>query len=508
MADDRFSAGLTDQDEMSQFPSAANPLTAMGIDPELARANPDLLAALNPNAAVHGDETAKPPMAGPVSMPTGDTPSAPAPPSSVTDYGMAGLATLNQNAKSATDAAGAIPTSNPEVDRLSAQRSKFAAPAPLYNPQTGKMLSQTTEIDPATGKPITINPKPTAGTRIWRGVRGGLQGLLAGGIRGGLLGAVNPALEGGEAYGAPNKAYQNAEQQREGKLASTDADLTNSFKNWKDQVDAAKAKAGEFRANAALGKDLTTGSTGMQNAATEAKKEADAAAKNAADSPEARDAAKLKLNQQELDLRKKTVETDPTFRAMSPLNKMLYMLNGKVPDPREPNEAEITAGQAARALVVFKAQHGGQGPQTLEDFNSIQAAARGSLDRGKGRTDANNEDEVGSIVANATAKKQEFADQWKRQADGSYTTPDFSKRLTASQFQDKLEQFRTDANVKLAKKGAKIDEQGNVVHKDSANNPQGDVVTVRDGNGNVGTLPRKNLAEAQKRDKKLAVVTQ
>jgi hypothetical protein len=329
-----------------------------------------------------------------------------------------------------------------------------------------------------------------------------LQGLLTGGIRGGLLGAISPALEGSEAYGAPNKAYQNAETQREAKLASTDADITNSFKNWKDQVDAAKARASEYRANATLGKDLTTGATDMQNAATKAAEEKDTAAKNRADSPEAKDAAALKLNQEQYDQRAARVAT----MNLSPLNRMLYMLNGKVPDPREPNEAEITAGQAARALVVFKAQHGGQGPQTLEDFNSIQAAARGSLGRGAGKTDPNTDEEVGSIVADATAKKQEFADQWVRQADGNYTTKDFTKRLTAKQFQDKLDQFRTDANVKLAKKAAQIDEQGNVVRKGAAADNQSDIVSVIDGNGNPGTLPRKNLAKAQERDKKLKVV--
>jgi hypothetical protein len=76
---------------------------------------------------------------------------------------------------------------------------------------------------------------------------------------------------------------------------------------------------------------------------------------------------------------------DPALAKMSPLNKTLYLLNGKVPDPREPNEAEINAAQAAKALVVFTASHGGKGPQTLEDFNQIQAAARGQLDKGKGR---------------------------------------------------------------------------------------------------------------------------
>jgi hypothetical protein len=382
---------------------------------------------------------------------------------------MAGLQSLNQNAKMATDAANAIPTTDPEIARLTAERQKYAAPAPLYDPKTGKMLSQTTEIDPKTGQPVTLDPKPTTGTRIWRGVRGGLQGLLTSGIRGGLLGAINPALEGSEAYGAPDKAYQNAEQQREQKLAGTDTDLGNTFKDWKNQVDASKAKASELRANAGLGKDLTTGATGMENAATGAQREKDTATNNAANTPEAKDAAALKLNQGQFDQRKTRVATDPAFQSMSPLNKTLYMLNGKIPDPREPNEAEVNAAQAARALVVFKAQHGGQGPQTLEDFNSIQAAARGQMDKGKGKGDANSDDEVSSIVADATGKKQALADNYERLKDGSYMRKDGAGGvLSAQQFQNKLDAFRTDANVKLAKKGAQMDDHGSVVHKDSA----------------------------------------
>lgn len=523
MADDKFSAGLTGQDELGMFPSAASPLAGLGLDPEQVRANPDLLSSINPGTSAPEAAKPVPTPPGGVSMPTGEDEAPPAPSASAkaagavggagqapsqtaTDYGMAGLQSLNQNAKMATDATADIPTTSPEIERLTAQRAKFAAPAPLYDPTTGKMLDKTTEIDPTTGQPVTINPKPSTGTRIWRGVRGGLQGVLTDGIRGGLLGAISPELEGSEKYGAPNRAYQSAEQQREATLGATDAGLKTAFDNWKEQVNGAKVKATEFRANAGLGKDETSGAVAMQNSATLAASEKEREKKDTEDSPEARDAATVKLTKAQLDQRKSIVDTDPTFRKMSPLNKMLYVLNGKVPDPREPNEAEVNAAQAARALVVFKAQHGGQGPQTLEDFNAIQSAARGTLDRGKG--DANGDEEISTIVADATAKKQEFADKWMRQPDGSYSTPDYSKQITAAEFKDELEKFRTGANAKLAKKGAKIDDQGNVVHKDSANDPQGDLVTVRTSDGIEGTIPRSNLAAAQKRDSKLTVVNQ
>lgn len=511
-----------DDDALGSYPSAASPLTSLGLDPDQVRANPELLNAFTPHTSDPSSD--KPPTSGPAQMPTGEDQAAPTPPpttpspsaapaaapQSATDYGMAGLASLNQNAKLAQEATAAIPTSSPEVDRLAAQRAKLATPAPLYDPQSGKMLSQTTGVD-ANGNPVTINPKPSVGRRIWRGVRGGLVGLATAGLPGALVGAIEPgAIHGGQAYGAPNDAYQKEETTREQQLGSTDDSLKTAFSNWKNQVDAAKAKGSDLRAAATLGKDETTGSVGMQDAATAAQKEKDEVAKTAADSPAAKDAAALKLSNDQYQQRKTRLDTDPSLRNLSPINKLLYALNGKVPDPREPNEAEINAGAAARALVVFKAQHGGQGPQTLDDFNNIQAAARGMMGRGGGKGDPNADEEVSSIVADSIAKKQEFADNWVRQPDGNYTSPDFTKTMKASEFQDKIEGFRTAANAKLAKKGAMIDGSGNIIKKGEAStvesgNPD-DLVTVIDGDGNRMTGPRRNLAEAQKRDKKLKVV--
>ena len=381
-----------DQDGLSQFPSAANPLTGV-IDPDLARANPDLLAQLN-SRGLPGPVADKPPTPGPMAATPTEPPDEPSKsavtagalggaatsPPSVTDYGMQGLASLSKNADMATAAAGEVPTSNTDVARLTAQREKLGTPAPLYDPQTGKMLSQTKEYDPATGQEISVNPKPGAGTRIWRGVRGGLTGLLEGGIRGGLLGAIDPTKVGVDAYGAPSGAYQKAETQREGELGATDKSLGDTMANWKQAVDAAKAKAGEFRSNAGLGKDLTTGATGMENAATDAVKAKTDQQKADQESP----TAKLKLSQDEFTQR----QGEAANLKLSGVNKLAYILNGKIFDPQQPNEAEFNAAAAARALVVFRAQHNGQDPQTLEDFNAIQAAARGTLAGQSGNKEA------------------------------------------------------------------------------------------------------------------------
>lgn len=267
--DSKFSAGLTDQDELSQFPSAANPLTALGIDPDLARANPDMLTALTPGGAPMPEPAKAIP--GPIaSTPTGAAPAAPsasakeagelggaavAPaPMSATDYATAGLGTLNRNATLADQAAEAIPTASPEAERLAAQRQKLATPTPLYDPATGKMLSSTTTVD---GQ--TIDPRASRGRKIWRGVRGGLVGLLTGGIPGAVVGALEPQdIRGGEAYGAPNATYEHAEQQRVGELNANDAAQKSALDNWKQAVEAQKARAGLYKDAGDMGKEEAT----------------------------------------------------------------------------------------------------------------------------------------------------------------------------------------------------------------------------------------------------------
>jgi hypothetical protein len=276
-----YQAGLDDQDELSQFPSAASPLAAMGIDPDVVRANPAMLDALR-----NGERPQPPaqePAPGPMKMPTGEdapvsfstgqpvaTPSAAAAgavggagdaePADTEGYEKAGLSNLYRNSQLATKAAQDISTTPPaEVSRLTTQRDKLAVPAPLFDPKTGKRLSTTQEYDPQTGQMVDVNAAPSVGSRIWRGVRSGIVGLTTGGIPGLIRGVIEPdSVPGGQAYGAPALAYQRAEQRREQELGATDTDLNTAFKTWKDAVDAAKAKAGEFRANATIGKDLTS----------------------------------------------------------------------------------------------------------------------------------------------------------------------------------------------------------------------------------------------------------
>lgn len=412
MAD--WQAGLTDQDELKDFPSAANPLTAMGIDPDEARANPEMLRSLSGRAYDVGASPAKPapsapeksadtpgsddvfsPDYDPLGRPSpktaaspsaaaagsvggaGDTPSPSAPPAPASTpqdkllgMGEEGLVQLNRSLKGANDSAEGMSTTPPEeLAKLTAQREKLATPAPLFDPKTGKRLDSTQEYDPDTGQMDTVKSKPSVGSRIWRGVRGGLEGLAMGGIPGALIGAIDPAkVPGNSAYGAPAPEYQRAEARREQQLGATDTGLANAFKSWKDVNDARKEKSGELRAVATTGKDVVTGATGLINAENKPETEAN------------KDAAKAKLTQEQYDIRNNQIRTDPTLSKLPPLQKALYLANGKLPDPREPNEADVTAANIARGIKIL-----GHQPANLDEFNQVIASAKGEMGKGKGQ---------------------------------------------------------------------------------------------------------------------------
>jgi hypothetical protein len=280
-----YKAGLT-ADDLSQFPSAANPLTAMGLDPDEVAAHPELLGGLDlrnntPAARVPYRDTSSPVSSLPSSpsspsssaaaagaaggagatAPTSAT-SSPAPEPDDSDTGMAAL---RKNLSTSTQTASAVPLTDPNVERLTAQRESLSTPAPLYDPQTGKMLAQD---------------RPSTGQKIWRGVRGGLVGLATGGIPGAIVGALEPGdIRGGKAYNAPNAVYQHGEERREQKLQATDTDLANTRERWKAVVDAAKAKGGILKDTTDTANDLVAGSNRLQKSAIDQFK-AEATAQN------------------------------------------------------------------------------------------------------------------------------------------------------------------------------------------------------------------------------------
>ncbi len=477
MADTNYRAGLDNPDDMSMFPSAVSPLEQMGLTAEQVRANPELLKSFasseqpsmpTPTKSVPGlpsmpiTENVAPKAspsavaagaaggAGAASVPT-DSPTTESPTAGdYTKAGLPGVAGIEQQAQN-----NAMRTSQAE-EALGGQMG--TVPAQIQQDQQARDAAQAASVDPS-------QYKASLGQKIWRGVRGGLVGGLTGGVPGALLGVIEPQdISGGTAYGAPGKGYDEA-------TAKQAADVKAKTQSYQEALDNFKlAQDARTKSLDAL-KEARSGYGGVATEANAAKNADTAAARVPIEQQTAEQnspAAKLKLSQDEFDQRGAQLQSDPQLQKLSPINKILYRLNGKVPDPREPNEAEITAAQAARALVVFRASHGGKDPQTLEDFNSVQAAARGMLDRGATK---DTDDAVSSIVADATGKKQEFADKYEPthggyRPKGSYDTKNI---LSPEAFQNKMDSFANDANVKLAKYGAQIDPKtGQIVRQNGA----------------------------------------
>jgi hypothetical protein len=436
----------TDNDELGTFPSAASPLTSMGIDPDEARANPELMARLtrgsNPPSAQQRLVAGPGPGgrlpsdaqrtriavigqtggAGDASTPSAPSVPAAGAPTDAHGYGMEGLGTLSKAIKGSSQAAEDIQTQTPqEITDLQSRREKLATPAPRFDPKTGKPLATTQEYDPDTRQMVDVNPKASTGQKIWRGLRSAVIGLLTGGIPGAAVGAIEPQdIRGGEAYNAPNKQYQQAETRREQQLGATDTSLDNARKNWAEAVKARLAQASEYGKVAGLGKDIVTGATGLINA------------ENKPETEENKTKAKLELTQKEFQERQRQLQSDPRLSKLPPIQKALYLANGKLPDPREPNEAEINAQQIARGMTIFKNSHGGKAPATLEEWNSVMQASKGELGKG-GQQSKEDQIEAGNLRTAARSAEKHLHDLQDLSKHSYLLPPDGKKDL-----QDKI----------------------------------------------------------------------
>lgn len=253
---------------------ATFPLTDAGYDPDQVRGDPQLRAQVMqqigspyglqqaPAATGRTTPTAAPQTASatPAATPAvAKTPAATsanpaAPPSAqpsidgigreALEKGMALGGFAEQTARDLASSTG------PDTSALEAERAKNATPTQLYDPQTGKMESQYA---------------PSVGRRIWRGVEAGLEGLAKGGIRGALAGAVDPAAEGETPYGAPNKAYQATEAERQANLASEDQQIKEAQDKFKAMTDARKAASQEARAGVTSYADVGKTAKDLEN---------------------------------------------------------------------------------------------------------------------------------------------------------------------------------------------------------------------------------------------------
>lgn len=324
--------------------------------------------------------------------------------------------------------------------------------------------------DPVTGKPLYK-------TGFWGEVGRALNDARLGAA--GLSKQITP-------YGAPNRAYAEDEQHRQDLLLNDQTKKANLLARFKTLTDAQNARAQHLQSVAPVYEHAATGATAAQNAQTDAEKAAAAAQAN---SP----AGKTAVTQAQFDQRDK--EADRIFGPKKGGEmRTLYLANGKIPDPRQPTGEEIARSQALR---VFKQQYH-RDPQTLDEINQINMAAAGRTGEG------GDDDKIGSVVAAATGKKNEFLAQYDRQPDGSYLKKGanrFSKakgdRLTGPEFDAQVEQYRLGANRDLAGMGAEIDAQGNVRRRGQQPRgaptaqaapvaaPEGASAEVYDPNGNL-----------------------
>jgi len=241
------------------------------------------------------------------------------------------------------------------------------------DPQIAALEKQRMADEAAAPNPA--NYKPGFGTRVLRGLKAAGLGFAEGGIRGSILGAIDPELiRGGTAYGAPTDAYDVALNKNKQQLA-TDAeslqDAQNAFTE-AQKLREAQEKGYSDSDTAFKGAGTTaTAQEGEENKVVQAgidQRKADTEAQKVFnEGPD----GKLQLNQQQIDQRTRQADA---MRMAPGYMRTRYILTGEMQPGREATAEEIAVNQV---LGTYRAQHGGQGPQTVADWQSIYSAAKG-----------------------------------------------------------------------------------------------------------------------------------
>jgi hypothetical protein len=245
--------------------------------------------------------------------------------------------------------------------------------------------------------------KPSFGRRLWRGVRGGLEGLAIGGIPGAVFGAVQPGkMPGNQDYGAPNSTYEKAAAIDQADVDAKQKALDEAAGNFKTLQDARNAGAKTINdARAGYG-NVGTQLTDAQKANTDALK-----AQN--ESP----GAKAALTREEFSDRWGNLAAiEGRVGKLPAEQEAIYLSTGKLPDPRQPREPSAEEIEVGRAQTLFVKEHGR--PPTYDEYLGI---VRGL----KGRGDSENPDEAGNVVAEAINEKTAYQQQYTRNDDGTYT---------------------------------------------------------------------------------------
>jgi hypothetical protein len=445
-----YSSNL-DSGDLARYPSAATPLS---IDELLAlrgggdgdKAQPAIWAGGYPGA-VPAESSPSPAVASPPSANTAAPTAAPIPatasPTTAQDYSMAGLAGLQRDMQDARAAENEIPTSNPKLDELNRELAAKSEPTPLRTMTPEDTKAGRTE---GTGA-MLAEYKPSVMSRIGRGVRSGAIGFLTGGIPGAVVGAIEPQdIRGGTAYGAPNASYGREESERQREVGDLSGQAAAAKEAWKAQVDAANAKAKQIDASGKLAGDLTTGANANVKNANDA---ADAAARNANETPEAKAQVKALEDTQEYNSRMERLNTlEKRIGKIPAQTEAYYIANGKLPDPKQPHEPtfeEIALAGALRTLG-HKPSH--------DEYMQIVSQVRGKAGEGDSGGNIFADPAVTSVVEKATA------DVNKYKTDHRFVPTQPGPALDA--YNNGIREIFAAANEKLKKTGVQFDAQGNL----------------------------------------------
>jgi len=322
-------------------------------------------------------------------------------------------------------------------------------------------------VDPTTGK---AKYKPSFGQRLLRGVEGAARGGFI--TPAAMLGVIDPAALGGTAYGAPNKQYGTDVQAQQGRVAADRQQLQQATDNYKARSERAATMAQLLRDQAQARQALAIELIGQQRV------------------PIAQEQAQTRAEQ--------AYNSSPAGKA-----ETVSALNAVTP------QGGTRPGYAQRGNRQRSSQ--GRGQAANPGAGAVTPPSRNPV---ADRVGNRGRDPVGSIVADATGRKQAFADSYERQADGRYRAKDGTNILSPQEFDQKLDGYRLQANQRLANKGYEIDTRGQIVpiaanKTSSIARPAGQVpagapqqpgeVAVIHPDGTPGYIPAESLQRALQR---------
>ena len=463
-----WTAGLKDLDEQGLGDSAASPLTAAGLDPDVVRANLGLLTGTQSDTPSGrpappqrtGTMAAQPMGTEPPAQPVasakqagavggaGAPPDPAATPDTPYAEAMGGLQNLGKMETQANKAADDIQTTDPNLTAMQQRRAQLAAQPDLYDPKTGKMRDSVQVFNPDTGQMEDVAPKPSAGRRVWRGVRGGLVGLLTGGIPGAALGAIDPALErGGEAYGAPNKAYERDIDRNQNALGATDTGIKDELEVWKQASLAAKDKASQLNTNARIDNDRVVGAKDLITAQADQ-------TKAGYESPQSKaDADALLSRQKFTDNESNLKAIEARVGKLPPATAAYVMMNGKMPDPKQPREPSAEEIELGQARSTFAKQNG-RAPNYDEYIKMVQGLRGRDNEKPTPQQIRSIQDKKAAEIQKAQAK---FATAFGSRLPGAVDEYALSLQLA----QDQFEQAAADFSVAGDHYKVTVDPKGN-----------------------------------------------